>query len=101
MFIFKCCLALFLVHAAEATSHLISKGYVIIINNQKFENLDDRVGSDFDVQCIKSFCNNYGMKISVMENLTASEMVTLCSEVSKVDYFYIILKTITVNNEAI
>ncbi|XP_046839958.1 caspase-3-like [Xenia sp. Carnegie-2017] len=72
--------------------HKITQGFALILHNQYFLNdkTPDRVGSEKDVEEIKKFCKTAGLDINdtdrETENLKASEMENLCSEISKRDF---------------
>lgn len=70
-------------------SYTIKQGYALILHNRHFPKgqLPDRVGSEKDVKAIKEFCQKACLHINdtdrETENLTASEMDSLCDEIAK------------------
>ena len=70
-------------------SHKITQGFALIIHNHEFDKMEDRAGSEIDVEEIKRFCDLTGIhvhKTSKTENLTATEIESLCTEVSERDF---------------
>ena len=59
--------------------HKINKGYALVIHNKDFEtNLSTREGSEHDLNAIKSFCRQVGLKIDIKENLKVDEIRSHC-----------------------
>ena len=70
-------------------TYQIQQGFALIIHNRSFPNreIQEREGSEKDVEAIKEFCKLAGFHINdtdrETENLTATQIDALCSEVSK------------------
>jgi hypothetical protein len=68
---------------------MIKQGFALIIHNRSFPKRIDaeRYGSEKDVEAIKRFCESAGLDIidtdRKTENLTATEIDSLCTEVAK------------------
>lgn len=77
-------------HAEDDVIHKITQGYALIIHNQYFQRKSDRRGSEKDVEAIRSFCENAGITVNntsqKTENLTATEIDELCTEIAKRDF---------------
>lgn len=69
--------------------HKIRHGFALILHNKSFPKRVDseREGSEQDVIAIKKFCEEAGFQVNQTsrntENLTATEMDELCTEISK------------------
>lgn len=69
--------------------HTIKQGFALIIHNKYFPKRDvsEREGSEKDVIAIRKFCEEVGFKVNPTsmktENLTATEMDALCTEISQ------------------
>lgn len=70
----------------------ITQGFALILHNRCFPKgtLSDREGSQWDVEAIKKFCKQASLHINdtdrETENLTATQMDRLCTEIAKRDF---------------
>ncbi|XP_033097760.1 caspase-3-like [Anneissia japonica] len=62
------------------------RGFAVIINNEKFTNLKQRLGTQYDVRNLTYVFKQFNFSVSNHENLTATRMRMLFQDLSNLDH---------------
>ena len=69
--------------AVPESLHQINNGYALVIHNRYFKKLQQREGSEKDLDAIKIFCKEAGLYLDIIENVKVSEIRAHCRRLSQ------------------
>ncbi|XP_028414454.1 caspase-3-like [Dendronephthya gigantea] len=65
--------------------YTIDRGYALVIHNKNFPKLRYRKGSEKDLEAIKDFCLEAGLKIDLIENKEVTDIRDHCQKITNAD----------------